>query len=77
MKDKKRKPRREERWAMMKWITSYIDKNEEKWARDKKERKENQIKWQEDWARMARHEKIGKIKEKAGLNMNNQNLKIT
>ena len=62
MKDKKRKPRREERWAMMKWITSYIDENEEKWARDKKERQENQIKWQEEWARMARLEKIVKIK---------------
>ena len=74
-KDKKRVL--EERWAMMKWITSYIDRNEEKWARGKKERKENQTKWQEDWARMARHEKIWKIREKAGLNMNNNNLKIT
>ena len=39
--------------------------------------KKTQVKWQEDWARMARHEKIWKIKEKAGLNMNNHNLKIT
>jgi hypothetical protein len=64
--EKKTKKRMlEEMWAMMRWITSYIDENEEKWARDKKERQETQIKWQEDCARMARHEKIRKIKENA------------
>ena len=36
-----KKKRLEERWALMKWVTTYIDDNTDKWARDKKERQEN------------------------------------
>jgi hypothetical protein len=57
----------EERWTMMKWVTTYIDENADKWARDKKERQENEQKWQEEWARMTRFEKIRNIREKTGL----------
>ena len=54
----------EERWEMTKWITKYIDENEDRWAREKKEGEESVKKWQEDWARMTRREKIRIIKEK-------------
>ena len=32
-----RKRMLEERWAMAKWVTSYIDENTDKWEREKKE----------------------------------------
>ena len=53
-----------ERWEMTKWLTKYTDENTEKWAREKKEREENERKWLEDWARMTRLEKIRTIREK-------------
>ena len=37
--DKKiKKKMLEERWAMTKWITRYIDENADKWEKEKKER---------------------------------------
>jgi hypothetical protein len=54
----------EERWKMMKWLTKYIDENTDKWAKQKKEKEENEKKWLEDWARMTRLEKIRTIREK-------------
>ena len=54
----------EDRWEMTRWITKCIDENTDKWTREKKEREKNEKKWQDDWARMTRMEKIRMIKEK-------------
>ena len=53
----------EERWEMARWISTYISENEERWAKEKKEREQNEKKWREDWAKMTRFEKIREIKE--------------
>ena len=53
-----------ERWAMAKWLTKYIDKNTDRWKKEKQEREESEKKWIEDWAKMTRFEKIRKIKER-------------
>ena len=53
--DKKGKKRMmEERWAIAKWLTKYIDENTDRWKKEKKEREENEKKWIEDWAKMTR-----------------------
>ena len=54
----------EERWEMARWISKYISENEERWAREKRERESSERKWLEDWGRMTRKEKIRKIREK-------------
>ena len=53
----------EERWEMMRWITGYIDKNSEKWARQKLERQKDDQQWLKEWARMSRMEKIHQLRE--------------
>ena len=63
--DKKiKKKMLEERWAMTKWITAYIEENTSKWEKEKKEREENSKHWLEAWARNTRFEKIRIIREK-------------
>ena len=64
--DRKSKKRMlEERWAMTRWVTKYIDENSERWALEKKKREESSKKWLEDCAKMTRFEKIRAIKEAA------------
>ena len=64
-KDKKIKKRMlEDRWEMAKWITKYIDENQDRWAEEKKEREKSNKNWMEDWARLARFEKIRNIRER-------------
>ena len=46
----------EERWEMARWVTSYISENEERWLREKQERKQREKHWQENQARMTRFE---------------------
>ena len=53
----------ESRWEMAKWITSYITENEKKWEKEKTEREKSHQKWQDDWARKTRFEKIKEIRE--------------
>ena len=54
----------EERWAMTRWITRYIDENSERWKKEQQERQENEVKLAEDWNRMKGLEKIRMIKER-------------
>ena len=64
--DRKSKKRMlEERWAMTRWVTKYIDENSERWALEKKDREESSKKWLEDWAKKSRFDKIRAIKEAA------------
>ena len=61
---KQRKKMLEERWAMTRWITNYIDENTERWKKEKLERKENEKRTAQEWAKMERLEKIRVIQEK-------------
>ena len=54
----------EMRWEMAKWITSYINENEEKWGKEKQDREKRNKNWIEKWAKKTRLEKIKEIKER-------------
>ena len=54
----------EERWAMARWISTYIDENTERWKKEKDERKKDEKTKAEEWKKMNRLEKIRMIKEK-------------
>jgi hypothetical protein len=54
----------EERWAISRLITGYIDVNTDRWKQEQKVRKENQKQTAEEWKKMERFDKIRTIKEK-------------
>lgn len=61
---KEKKKKLEKKWAMMRWVTSYIEKNEVKWRRLTEQRKEEDRMRLEDWKKKGRLEKIKILKEK-------------
>ena len=72
-KDKKEKAKieREEkvrllsqRWAMHRWVTNFINENQEKWENERKLREEKAREELKSWEKMKRLEKISKLKEK-------------
>ena len=64
-KERKEKKRMlEERWAMTRWLTSYIDENQEKWKTESEDRQKNEKKRAAEWHKMERFEKIRIVKEK-------------
>ena len=67
----------EMRWEMAKWITSYINENEEKWGREKQDREKSNNKWMENWAKKTRFEKIREIKERELENSYKKNINPT
>ena len=68
-KERKEKKRLlQERWAMARWVTQYIDENSERWEKEKTERKLTDEKRAAQWHRSNRFEKIRMIKEKAEEN---------
>ena len=54
----------EERWAMARWIASYIDENSDRWKKEQEERQKDEKKQTEDWLRMNRFVKIKIIRER-------------
>ena len=60
-----KKKKLQERWAMARWITQYIDENEERWKKEKEERSKTESERAEEWKKLERFEKIRLIKEKA------------
>ena len=54
----------EERWAMTRWLTQYIDENSERWHKERQEREGNETRRAEEWRKMNRFEKIRIIREK-------------
>ena len=54
----------EERWAMARWIASYIDENSDRWKKEQEERQKDERKRAEDWLKMNRFEKIKIIRER-------------
>ena len=61
---REKKKQLEERWAMARWVTQYIDENEKRWASERKERKQTEKQRAEEWKRLERFEKIRVLKEK-------------
>ena len=53
-----------ERWAMMRWVTEFIEENSEKWEKERNIRLEKERKELLDWEKSSRFEKIKKLKEK-------------
>ena len=53
-----------ERWAMMRWVTEFIEENSERWEKERNIRLEKERKELLDWEKSSRFEKIKKLKEK-------------
>ena len=60
-----KKKKLEERWAMTRWISEYIDQNTERWKTEKQQRMKTEAERAEDWKKMKRFEKIEMLKEQA------------
>ena len=52
---------------MMRWVTKYIDENNEKWEIEKEKRDQNNQQRLKDWAKLSRLDKIKQIKEKQAI----------
>ena len=53
-----------EKWALYRWITEYIDENNERWDRERTDRKETEEKRIAEWEKKNRFEKIRELKRK-------------
>ena len=82
-KDYERKERKQkqkmmgERWAMARWISSYIDENKDKWEREKLQRQKTDLERAEEWKKMKRFEKIALMREKMEEKKANLSLAVT
>ena len=82
-KDYERKERKQkqkmmgERWAMARWISSYIDENNDRWIREKSQRKKTDLERAEEWKKMKRFEKIALMREKIEEKKANLSLAFT
>ena len=82
MKEREEKLRKEaeieEKRALLKWTTEYIEKNTERWEREALEREQEQKRKLQEWEKKSRFEKIHFLKEKLRLEREgNKDLKIT
>ena len=48
---------------MARWLTKYIDENQDRWKEEREERQKNETKRIADWQKMARFEKIRLLKQ--------------
>ena len=62
----RRKKIMEERWELMRCITTYIDANKEKWEREKLDRDQERRIVMDEWDKFERFRKIAIIKEIIG-----------
>ena len=51
-------------WDMMRWVTEYLEENNEVWEKEKMEREQDKEKMIREWEKAGRHEKIRLIREK-------------
>ena len=58
------KKKMEEKWALMRWITEYIEENTRSWEDDRKIRKQEEMMKIEEWERKSRHQKIKLLRER-------------
>ena len=54
----------QEKWALMRWVTAFIEENSETWEKERKERIEKERKEIYEWERKNRLEKIKELKRK-------------
>ena len=54
----------QEKWAINRWVTEYIDQNQKRWETREHERKEKIIELEKEWEKMGRLEKIKHLKRK-------------
>ena len=52
-----------EKWALLKWVTSYISNNQEKWEIEKEEKEKAAKKELDEWKKMKKLEKIEHLKK--------------
>ena len=48
----------EKRWAMMRWVTKYLDENSKRWEEEKRIRDTKIQQRLQEWAIMSRFEKL-------------------
>ena len=53
-----------EKWALLKWVTSYISNNQEKWEIEIEEKEKAAKKELDEWKKMKKLEKIEHLKKK-------------
>ena len=54
----------QEKWALMRWVTAFIEENSETWEKERKERIKKERKEIYEWERKNRLEKIKELKRK-------------
>ena len=54
----------QERWALLRWTTEFINENSDKWEQEKKIREQEREQVIRDWEKRTRHEKIRLLREK-------------
>ena len=52
----------EEKWAMVRWLSEYIEVNQESWEVERREREEERNRTLREWEKSAKFEKIRKRK---------------
>ena len=61
---KVKKKQLEEKWEMLKWVTTYPEKNQARWEREKEERRMEQEETLAAWEKRGRLDKVRILKEK-------------
>ena len=54
----------EKKWEMLRWITTFIDENQEKWLKEGRERMDKREQELGEWDRTSRFNKIKFLKKK-------------
>ena len=70
----------EENWAMLRWLSGYIENNQEQWERERRERESERENLLKEWEKSLRFEKIWKIRQKESEKRENgeiEKLKLT
>ena len=61
---KEKKKQLEEKWEMLRWVTTYLEKNQARWEREKEERRMEQKETLAAWEKRGRLDKLSILKEK-------------
>ena len=56
----------EERWEMIRWVTGYLSRNQERWEVEKRERDQERRRRLDEWDKEERFRKISMLREKMG-----------
>ena len=56
--------RMQQRWEMLRWVSQYIEQNQESWERGEREREIERKKKVSEWEKMKRFEKIEYLRKR-------------